>query len=76
MNTASIPTIAHQVHSESLAVNAEVAAQWVGVSKRTWWRLVGSGNAPPGFKLGTRRVWRVEDIKKFVADGFRWEVMP
>ncbi|MCC7313266.1 MAG: helix-turn-helix domain-containing protein [Planctomycetes bacterium] len=68
--------ISESGNNQPLALGASDAAKAVGVSKRTWWRLVASGKAPPGHKLGSRRVWRVEDIKKFVADGFRWEVIP
>lgn len=58
---------------EPLAVGAREAAKRLGVSPRTWWRLVAMGKVPLGFKLGSRRLWRIEDIRRFVAEGFCWE---
>lgn len=58
---------------ESLVVNARKAASMLGVSVRTLWRLRERSALPPSFKLVSRRVWRVEDLKRFVADGFVWE---
>lgn len=63
----------HTTSIEPFGVGAKDAAKIVGVSQRTWLRLCAMEKAPPGSKLGGRRLWRVEDLRRFVADGFRWE---
>lgn len=57
---ASTPTdhVARKaVEIEPVAMNACKAAAFCGVSRAHWWRLVASGRAPRGIKLGARRVW-------------------
>lgn len=40
----------------------------IPVSEATWWAGVKSGRFPPAVKLGPRTtVWRVEDIRAFIA---------
>jgi predicted DNA-binding transcriptional regulator AlpA len=44
--------------------------QLIPVCKSTWWAGVKSGRFPKSVKLGPRTtVWRVEDIRQFLADG-------
>ena len=39
-------------------------------SKSSWWKGVRDGTRPPPLKLGPNTtVWRVADIRKFIADG-------
>ncbi len=41
----------------------------IPVGKSTWWEGVKSGRFPQPIKLGPRiTAWRVEDIKKFIAE--------
>ncbi|HAU1546660.1 TPA: AlpA family phage regulatory protein [Legionella pneumophila] len=40
----------------------------IPIGKSTWWAGVKSGRFPKPVKLGPRTtVWRVEDIKEFIA---------
>lgn len=54
---------------EPLLIRAKDAAALCGVSPRKWGDLQASGQIPPSFKLGGCRVWRVSDLKKWVAWG-------
>lgn len=41
----------------------------IPVSKSTWWARVASGEYPKPVKLGARvSVWRVEDIRRLIAE--------
>lgn len=40
----------------------------IPVKKSSWWAGVKSGRYPPAIKLSTHMtVWRVDDIRKFIA---------
>lgn len=42
----------------------------IPVSNATWWEMIRKGKAPPPIKLGPNTtVWRVEDIRQYIADG-------
>lgn len=60
-----------------LAVDAGGAGALAGVSRAHWWRLVGTGRAPRGLRLGKRRVWAVKELEEWLAAGAppadRWE---
>ena len=80
--TARVDTqVAGQSHSgrqrpptsnpEPLAVGAKEAARMCGLSERSWWRMVSSGQAPAGFRVGSRRrLWRYADVSEWVRTGF------
>ena len=53
-----------------LAVGADEAAAMVGLSRRTWFRMMAEGSIPQSFKLGAKRVWRTADIELWVEQGF------
>lgn len=39
-------------------------------SSTAWWAGVKNGTRPPSLKLGPNTtVWRVEDIRQYIADG-------
>ena len=52
---------------EPLLVPAAVAAEMVGVSRAAWWGYHASGRCPSPVKLGGRTLWRVEELKAWVA---------
>lgn len=54
---------------EPLAVAAKQAASMCGVSTAMWWKMKNSGRCPAPVKLGRRLLWRVEDLRQWVADG-------
>jgi prophage regulatory protein len=54
---------------EPLLVPADQAAQLCGISEATWYRLKAADKLPVPVKLGGRVLWRVEDVKLFVALG-------
>ncbi len=42
----------------------------IPIGKSTWWDWISAGKAPTPIKLGQRTtVWRVEDIRAFIANG-------
>jgi excisionase family DNA binding protein len=51
-----------------LLIDAKRCAELLGISKRTWERLVEQGEAPERVKLGGRLArWRVSDVLAYVA---------
>jgi prophage regulatory protein len=42
------------------------------ISARTWWTGCASGRYPAPVKIGARATaWRVEDVRKLIADGVK-----
>jgi predicted DNA-binding transcriptional regulator AlpA len=64
---------------QPLAVSGTDAARLAGVSRSTWFRLVASGRAPRGLYLGSKRLWTVAELERWLAAGAppaeRWEAM-
>jgi len=56
-------------HCELLMVDAAGAAAVSGLSERTWWRLDRSSRLPRAIAVGRRRLWRVEELRGWVAAG-------
>jgi predicted DNA-binding transcriptional regulator AlpA len=54
---------------QPLQVSAKVAAPLAGVSVATWWRLHAAGKVPAPAKLGGRTLWRVDELREWVAAG-------
>lgn len=50
-------------------VSARTAAAIVGVSRRSWWRFVGQGQAPKPIRLGRCVRWRVAEIRAWIEKG-------
>jgi predicted DNA-binding transcriptional regulator AlpA len=50
-------------------VAAPVAAHLAGVSEATWWRLHAAGKIPRPNKLGGRTLWRVRELRAWIAAG-------
>ena len=40
------------------------------IALRTWRTWDASGKCPRGFHIGGRKLWRMEDLKRWVAAGF------
>ncbi len=53
-----------------LAVSIKDIAAIVPFSVRTLRRMDSSGKMPRGFKIGGRKVWRVDDLRLWTAWGF------
>ena len=68
-----------EAHLEPLAVDARAAARMCGVSRTHWYAMKASGRLPLPIRLGRRTVWRVDDLKRWVAEGcpplHRWQQM-
>ncbi|MBL8826453.1 MAG: helix-turn-helix domain-containing protein [Planctomycetaceae bacterium] len=60
-----------------LLVPAGDVAKMLEVSERTVWRLLSGGQLVHPVRLGGSVRWRVEDVKRWIADGCpktgRWE---
>jgi len=58
--------------SEPIALDAAgiVSDVFPSISLRTWRRLDSSGRCPRGFRIGGRKVWRVEDLRRWAGVGF------
>jgi predicted DNA-binding transcriptional regulator AlpA len=54
---------------EPLLVPAPEAARLCGISEATWFRLKSAGKTPEPVKLGGRVLYRIEDLKLWVALG-------
>jgi predicted DNA-binding transcriptional regulator AlpA len=54
---------------ETLAVDAAGAARMCGVSRAMWWKLHSSGRCPAPIRLGRRCLWRVDELRQWLADG-------
>lgn len=61
------------------AFDARGSAAFVAVSRAHWLRLVASGRAPRGMKLGARRVWSRAELTAWIEAGApplaRWMTM-
>jgi predicted DNA-binding transcriptional regulator AlpA len=64
---------------QPILVDARKAAFMLGISRAGFLRLRASGRTPQPLKLGTRALWRVDEIREWVAAGcpplHRWEVL-
>jgi predicted DNA-binding transcriptional regulator AlpA len=62
-----------------LGLEAARAARFCGVSRATWYSLRKAGRLPKPVRLGRRVLWRVEELREWMAAGCpplsRWEVM-
>ena len=54
---------------EPLLVPAPEAARLCGISSATWFRLKSAGKTPPEVRLGGRVLYRLDDLRLFVAWG-------
>lgn len=57
------------VEQEPLLVTALEFARLMCISTRTLWRLRSAGQLPDPVRLGGAVRWRLDDIKKWIADG-------
>src|SRR5438046_1151463 len=55
--------------TETLLVPADVAGPMCGRSEASWWRDHAAGRIPAAIKLGGRTLWRVEELRSWVAAG-------
>lgn len=62
---------------QPMLIDAERVAFLLGISTGTFWRLNSCERAPRPIKLGRRTLWRVDEIREWVAAGCpareRWE---
>lgn len=60
-----------------LLISAAEAAKRLSISKATLHKLVAVGAVPKPIHLGSRALWRVEELEEWVRDGCplveRWE---
>lgn len=52
-----------------LLVRADAAAAACGLSVRHWWALQAEGKIPAAIKCGRASLWRVDDLRRWVAWG-------
>ena len=60
--------------AEPLLVPAAEVARMLQVSARTLWRLRSAGQLPALVRLGGAVRWRLEEIRKWIAEGCRTPV--
>ena len=54
------------VQLEPLLLSAKQAAALCGgISVRTWWSLVATGQAPPSIRLRGRRLWDLKSLRRW-----------
>jgi predicted DNA-binding transcriptional regulator AlpA len=54
---------------EPLLMPAAEAARLCGISEASWYRLKSAGMLPAPVKLGGRVLWRIEDLRLWIALG-------
>jgi predicted DNA-binding transcriptional regulator AlpA len=72
--------IAHRgARVEPLSIGRRDVPRVVGVSGRTWDRLVATGRAPRPVCLGRRKVWPVAELRAWLAAGApprnEWDIL-
>ncbi len=55
--------------SEPLLISDVQAAALCGCSRSHWHALAAAGKIPPSVKLGRKRLWRREEILRWVQSG-------
>ena len=55
--------------SEPLLVTAVELAQLLHISTRTLWRLRSAGQLPQPVRFGGTVRWRLEEVRKWIAEG-------
>ena len=64
---------------QPLLIDSRQAAALCGIGRTLWLDLDQQGRVPQGFKLGRRKLWRVDEIKSWVAAGMpnreKWATM-
>jgi predicted DNA-binding transcriptional regulator AlpA len=62
-----------------LLVPAADAGALSGVSRSSWWALHSSGRCPMPVRLGRKVLWRVDELRAWVAAGCpprtKWQAM-
>ena len=66
-NTRAAPPVI--VIVEPLLVGSAVAARVTGMSARSWQRLAAEGAVPAPIPFGRKRLWRLEELREWVALG-------
>jgi predicted DNA-binding transcriptional regulator AlpA len=60
-------------------IDAKISSRSSGVSEATWWRLHAAGKVPAPVKLGSRTLWRREELVAWIEAGCpsrrQWEAM-
>lgn len=57
------------VAGEPCLITAQELANLLQISTRSLWRLRSSGQLPLPVRLGGNVRWRLEEIRKWIADG-------
>jgi prophage regulatory protein len=55
--------------SEPLLVTSAEVARLLNVSTRTLWRQLSAGQIPSPVRFGGTVRWRVDELKKWIAEG-------
>lgn len=67
LNPPRLETAKAQI--EPLLIDAVEAARLCGVGRTMWLTLHNSGKCPLPIRLGRRTLWRVEELRRWVAEG-------
>jgi predicted DNA-binding transcriptional regulator AlpA len=71
------PSIHASTSGVPMGVEAAQAARLCGVSRATWYSLRKAGRVPRPVRLGRRVLWRVEELREWMAAGCpplsRWD---
>ena len=54
---------------EPLMVGSALAGRLIGLSARSWQRMASAGLAPAPARIGRKRLWRLSDLRSWVACG-------
>ncbi len=64
-------SIEHSSGVEPLLIPAAEVARMLQVSARTLWRLRSAGQLPAPVRLGGTVRWRLDEVRKWIAEGCR-----
>ena len=51
-----------------VSVSSKAAAAMLGISDREFRKRASTGEMPPSFRIGRRKLWSVESIQQMVRD--------
>ena len=65
---AITPDLLDQPSDHRLTVTHREAARLIGVSERTLWNYAAPNGPLPCVRLGRRRLYAIDDLKRFLRD--------
>lgn len=55
-------------HENRVTLGIDEAAAALGIGRATLFQMIAAGDAPPSFKVGTRRLFPIDDLRRWASD--------